>query len=429
MDDNNLKEQLADLFIGLKDFNNKVEPASLIADAPDLPADQLERLFSDAATDSPASISVPEAKVAKTKRVKKTTETQEQRPTPKPAAPAPAPPVKRPIEQVIADAGPHAVEERLLHLLTSKSQENRQLAVEQLARIQSQWVIDPLLRAVSDSHPAVAGLALAALLQMDTEVKQRLLTLAAETLPPLLQKSSEIYFSHLLAQPFVYIPAGPFLMGSPAVDPVAEKNEQPQHALHLGSYWIGRYPVTAAQFKAFIQKTGHRPRGNEYKHQPDNHPIIDVTWHEALAYCGWLKERSGLPVMLPSEAQWEKAARGTDGRRYPWGDTGPTEALCNFHHSTPVGAFSPQGDSPFGCADMAGNVWEWTRSIYQPYPYNAQDGRERLTGDKLRVIRGLTFNNVERFTRCAFRYKLAPELHLRHLGFRVAISPDRHSEK
>ena len=98
-----------------------------------------------------------------------------------------------------------------------------------------------------------------------------------------------------------------------------------------------------------------------------------------------------------------------------------TPALCNFDRATPAGHYSPKGDSPYGCADMAGNVWEWTRSIYKPYPYDNRDGREELQADDARVIRGLTFNNPEQFTRCAFRYSLNPILHLRTLGFRVAL--------
>jgi formylglycine-generating enzyme required for sulfatase activity len=149
--------------------------------------------------------------------------------------------------------------------------------------------------------------------------------------------------------------------------------------------------------------------------------VVDLAWAEALAYCDWLAGQTGLPICLPSEAEWEKAARGGDGRRYPWGNQPPTPELCNFHRPTPAGRYSPQGDSPYGCADMAGNVWEWTRSLEQPYPYQPGDGREDLAGDGARIVRGLSFNNEERFTRCAFRHSLPPMLHLTTLGFRVVV--------
>jgi len=400
-EDKDLKKQLDGLFTGLLD--EEAGPSTALA-ATELPADQLDRLFSD-----PPPLAQP--------------------PRPPPSVGTPpagqtTPDHQRTLPPAL-DTPSLADQDRLLQLLKSREAKHRHYAVQQLTQIQSKWTIEPLLRAAADSDPEIATLALTALLRLDEMVKRRVLALAQHPLTPLLHRGSEAYLSHLLGQPFVYIPFGPFQMGSHAgVDEMANPNEQPQHVIHLAGYWISRYPVTAARYRTFVAQTQHESRGDGYRRTPDNQPAVDVTWQDALAYCHWLSQRSGLPVHLPSEAEWEKAARGTDGRRYPWGNQQPTPELCNFQNATPVGQYSPQGDSPYGCADMAGNVWEWTRSIYKPYPYNPRDGREIPEGDEARVIRGLTFNNAERFTRCAFRYNLVPHLHLDHLGFRVVVAPN-----
>jgi len=166
----------------------------------------------------------------------------------------------------------------------------------------------------------------------------------------------------------IEIPAGPFLMGSDkSRDPKARNEELPQHEVSLPRYWMNKTPVTVAQFRAYVQASGIAWK--YFAHQgEEDYPIQDVTWYEALAYCEWLTglwRASGHidakeVALLPSEAEWEKAARGMDGNIYPWGDE-PDARRCNVDSSvgdkTPVGANSPQGDSPYGCVDMAGNIY------------------------------------------------------------------------
>jgi len=158
-----------------------------------------------------------------------------------------------------------------------------------------------------------------------------------------------------------------------------------------------------------------------------NLPAINVSWDDIWAFCTWLNNTQKLDDHLifrvPTEAQWEKAARGTEGGQYPWGNSLPDPQRCNFdrHYGgiTAVGQFSPGGDSPYGCADMAGNVWEWTSSLWQPYPYCANDGREDIRSPGPRVRRGGTFDHNKRGVRCACRFRIIPPSWEDHLGFRV----------
>jgi formylglycine-generating enzyme required for sulfatase activity len=240
----------------------------------------------------------------------------------------------------------------------------------------------------------------------------------------------------------ILIPAGEFLMGSdPGKDRGALDDEQPQHTVYLPDYYIAKAPVTNAQYAAFVQVTQHMPpihwpKALEPQPGKENHPVVEVTWHDAVAYCRWLASITGKPYRLPSEAEWEKAARGTDGRIYPWGNQWDAKR-CNSKEggpggTMPVGTYS-DGASPYGLLDMVGNVCEWTRSLWGrelkrsdfKYPYDPADGREALVaGDYIRrAVRGGSFYNIRGRVRCAFRSGYYLVYHTTYLGFRVCVRP------
>ena len=213
----------------------------------------------------------------------------------------------------------------------------------------------------------------------------------------------------------VRVPAGSFTMGE-------GKNE---HTIPVNGFLIGKYPVTVAQYRAFVRATGYRPERNALRGKSD-HPVRRVSWDDAMAFCQWAGEATRGDVHLPTEAEWEKAARGRDGRRYPWGNERPTRDRCNCGlgplTTTPVGRYSPQGDSSYGCADMAGNVWEWTSSLYKAYPYDAEDGREDPDSRGMRVVRGGSFGSFARYVRSAYRNLNVPTSGYSVVGFRVSAS-------
>jgi formylglycine-generating enzyme required for sulfatase activity len=246
-------------------------------------------------------------------------------------------------------------------------------------------------------------------------------------------------------QPFepemILIPAGEFLMGSdPQKDRYADDDEEPLHILYLPDYDLAKTPVTNAQFAAFMQATGYKQPGDSAETEPPlgqpDHPVVRATWDDAMAYCRWLCEVTGKAYSLPSEAEWEKGARGTDGRIYPWGNQWDAmRGNCGEGGQgdiTAVGAYL-KGASPYGLLDMAGNVREWTRSLWgnrweKPdyrYPYMTTDGREDLTTREglRRVVRGGAFNSGPRSVRCACRGRFPPNLRLRDIGFRVVVHP------
>ena len=232
--------------------------------------------------------------------------------------------------------------------------------------------------------------------------------------------------------PMILIPAGAFLMGSdPRRDKDALDDEQPQHTLYLPDYYIAKTPVTNAQYAEFVREAGLvAPRYHWRKREPLpdelEHPVVYVSWHDSMAYCNWLADITGKRYRLPSEAEWEKAARGMDGRIYPWGSRWHP-GWCNtseggLRGTTPVGRY-PRGASPYGLLDVAGNVWELCSSLYREYPYDASDGREDLGASGSRVMRGGSWRGNPRVARCAARNGRLPDSRSDYLGFRVVVSP------
>jgi formylglycine-generating enzyme required for sulfatase activity len=331
--------------------------------------------------------------------------------------------------QAVDQSTRNLIESGSISLLKSSRIEDRRRALQVLAQMRGERVVDILLQSATDPNAEIAGLTLQILLNMGKDVREYALVTAQRTTSPA-QEGSLVYLSTLLGQEVVFVPPGPFEMGSQrTVGKSSEKVEQPAHQVSLGGYWIGRYPVTTAQFRTFLEASQHVPSNSDLSKADDNHPVVSVSWHDAMAYCCWLSDRTDLHVTLPSEAEWEKAARGTDGRIYPWGDEQPDNTLCNFNRvdvmkgTVPVGHYSPRGDSPYRCADMAGNVWEWTRSIFKEYPYDSRDGREDANGQGTRVLRGGSYNNNSRFVRCAARRKSMPETRSTDAGFRLVVCP------
>jgi len=225
---------------------------------------------------------------------------------------------------------------------------------------------------------------------------------------------------------FVVVPAGEFIMGSAEEDELAFADERPWARIALPAFAIARFPITVAQYARFSHATGYQSGADSDVVGKGDLPVTGLGWCDAVAFCAWLQRVSGQAIRLPTEAEWEKAARGVDGRLYPWGNEPPDVSRCNFgmhvKSTTIPGRYSPEGDSPYGCADMAGNVWEWTSTRYQPYPYQADDGREDPKAAGRRVLRGGSWYDSAQLVRCANRGAFNPTPWLAGIGLRCALS-------
>jgi formylglycine-generating enzyme required for sulfatase activity len=230
----------------------------------------------------------------------------------------------------------------------------------------------------------------------------------------------------------VFVPAGSFRRGSREDDLLAEACEKPERDIYLSDYWIGKYPVTNAQYAVFVRATGRRPprhwRGAKLPEGEERFPVVGVSWWDAYAYCQWLADVTGRLYRLPTEAQWEKAARGTDGRRYPWGNRW-RRARCNSLElgkdgPMEVGAFSPAGDSVYGCADMAGGVLEWVADWYHDDYYERSSVIRDPYGPAsgaVKALRGGSWTSDRSGVRCTSRYNGNRRSASPEAGFRCAI--------
>ncbi len=257
--------------------------------------------------------------------------------------------------------------------------------------------------------------------------------------------------AHRVFEPqMVCIPEGKFLMGttSEQAQQVLKESgndensqiqlgwEQPQHSVELSEYSIGKYPATNREYQAFVREAKYKsPQGwdgDQYPPEKGDHPVVRVSWDDAQEYCKWLSKKANKTYRLPTEAEWEKAARGDkDARVFPWGDEfDPKKAntdKAGIGDTSPVGQFSPQGDSPYGCVDMAGNIWEWCTDWFNENEYK---NRKEVVKDPQgpdngigRVLRGGSFINKYRSVRCARRNWDRRNYVNMGFGFRVVVSP------
>ncbi len=226
------------------------------------------------------------------------------------------------------------------------------------------------------------------------------------------------------------VPAGYFWMGSKkrAAGHVTKKDEQPRRMVWVDSFYVDETPVTNGQYATYLSKTGRRkPPGFRNAGEAwTRTPVTRVTWDEATAYAKWAERR------LPTEAEWEKAARGVDGRVWPWGDDAPSEDRAVFGDGfvEPVGR--PEGKSPFGALDMAGNVWEWCEDFYDQhfYPRAAHRNPRCVNGDpRYRVARGGACTQSAFVIRAAFRGWNLPHLRAPVYGFRCAADVARYRSR
>ncbi|MGV8025596.1 MAG: SUMF1/EgtB/PvdO family nonheme iron enzyme [Anaerolineaceae bacterium] len=254
---------------------------------------------------------------------------------------------------------------------------------------------------------------------------------AVAVTPPTLTATPALGIGSTMLSPrdgmtMMYVPAGEFLMGSED----GYSDEIPVHTVYLDAYWIDQTEVTNAQYQqcveegacSFPYESSSYSRNNYYGNSTyADYPVIYVDWNQANDYCEWAGRR------LPTEAEWEKAARGTDGRTYPWGEKSPNADLANYNvgDTIEIGSY-PAGASPYGALDMAGNVWEWVADWYDGsyYAFSPVENPQGPASGDYRIVRGGSWDGFEKYLRPAFRGNYARDYSGNALGFRCALSPE-----
>lgn len=226
--------------------------------------------------------------------------------------------------------------------------------------------------------------------------------------------------------PMVLVPAGEFVMGAP--EGVGEADERPEHRVRIDAFYLDKYEVTVARYDKFLEATGWMRPVNWYQlelSEVGDRPVVGVSWNDAQKYCEWADRR------LPTEAEWEYAARGTDGRRYPWGDAEPDAKLANYARTWSYDYYKKRleavgsreaSKSPFGVYEMAGNVWEWVADWYDA-KYYARSPEKNPPGPEsgtLKVLRGGSWNFSTQYLRATVRLKYEPTAREADVGFRCA---------
>jgi TatA/E family protein of Tat protein translocase len=298
-----------------------------------------------------------------------------------------------------------------------------------------------ILKGAAIAGPVVAAAATAVALQATAQPPEPTPTprIEVSTPTPPRPEPPSLFAPHIKrgrdGKRMILIPAGEFWRGTSDADEQEMKtrlgfgpwdDEKPQRKIYLDAYYIDETPVTNEEYQRFVLATGHRvPYGwNEnWRTFPEGkgaHPVVNVNWDDANAYARWAGKR------LPTEAEWEKAARGTDGRRYPWGNEFDS-SRCNswesgIHTTTPVGRYSPRGDSPYGVKDMAGNVWEWCADWYDEnyYKNSPKENPKGPASGRYRVLRGGSWTSGSSNVRAANRDDNVPDLRDINVGFRCA---------
>jgi formylglycine-generating enzyme required for sulfatase activity len=218
----------------------------------------------------------------------------------------------------------------------------------------------------------------------------------------------------------VFVPGGEFQMGSTDADQNAHDDEKPQHIVYLDAYWMDRYEVSNAQYRqCVVAGACQASTDQDILYNRPEQPVVTVNWSDADTYCRWAGAR------LPSEAEWEKAARGTDGRVYPWGNDWEDDRANTFdtglYRPAVVGSY-PEGASWIGALDMAGNVWEWVSDWYGDYPSGKQVNPTGPASGDYRVLRGGSWFDSSDGVRCASRFLRSPIYGEVNTGFRCARS-------